>query len=75
MEKTISTAETRQRFAELLDEVRTERVTYRILRHGQEVARLNPPGIAASDAGTTIDQEAGRFIDRYRDQLRRLADL
>lgn len=71
--KTISTAEARQRFAEITDEVRTKNISYSIVRHGKEVARLVAPQILDAPADKDFLVAIQHTIKKYDKALAELA--
>ena len=70
--KTISAAEARKRFAELTDEVRTKSVSYSIVRHGKEVARIVPPQ-PIGEVDPNLEQDIDEFFSEYKGVLEELA--
>lgn len=73
-DKIISAAEARQRFAEVTDEVRTQGVSYSIVRHGKEVARITPPTtLTDKEIDPHLEQDIDEFFNEYKGVLEELA--
>lgn len=71
--KIISTADARKNFAEVTDEVRTKRVSYSIVRHGKEVARIVPPTETENAQSDDVNMAITQFVEEYDDALTKLA--
>lgn len=70
----ISATEASRSFRALLDAVAEERATYTIVRHGEAVAVIGPPGprSMSSDEFLARLRQAPRPDDRFADDLDRI---
>ena len=74
LKKTISVAEARKRFAEILEEV-SQGTIYVIVRHGKEMTRMMPPETDdAPRISPKLKKELASVFERYGDALKELAD-
>ncbi len=73
--KTISAAEARKRFAEIIDEVSFSETEYIVMKHGKNTAK-----ITGTDANTSptitpeIIAQVNSITKRFQEDLRTLAD-
>ena len=73
MIKTISSAEARQRFAEITDDVAFNGAEYIILKNGKEVAKIGPPH-QAPKISPQFQKRLTEFSDQFTTDLELLAN-
>ena len=75
MDKIISSAEARRRFAEVSDDVRTTRQGYLVVKHGKPWVRILPANEQVDNSiDQNLDGDINELFSQYDEALRELAE-